>query len=190
MSQKRLPLLTQAFTCWNWKCALLSAATRSAVYIAAMSRTGLRGGLAVVLVEIGYVSLTAGIYAGMQQRALGLRPRWLGNLIVVFGVPGAAQFLDWMTHRITGAAASGSATVTVSIFTFVSALFHLYVMRSGVFITGSGRSLADDFRCIPRLIAGIILSPVAFLAAFTSRPVEAKQIQTGSALLQTGVWGD
>src|SRR5580658_9856650 len=62
----RSSLLVQAFTCWNWKCALLSATARSLVYLAAMARTGLHGGGAVVLVEIAYVTLTAGVYAGMQ----------------------------------------------------------------------------------------------------------------------------
>jgi hypothetical protein len=138
-----------------------------------MARSGPHGRLAVVLVEIAYVSLTAGVYAGMQQKALDLRTRWFGNLIVVLGVPGLAQLLDWLTHRITGAAATGRATLAVCIFAVVSALFHLHVMRNGVFLTGHGRSLLDDFRRIPRLIAGFVLRPVAFFAALTSRPTRA-----------------
>jgi hypothetical protein len=158
----------QAFTCWNWKCALLSATARSLVYLAAMARTGLRGSLAIVLVEIVYVTLTAGIYAGMQQKALRLRARWLGNLIVVLGVPGLAQALDWLTHRVTGAAAPGRAVLAVSIFAALSALFHLHVMRNGVFLTGTGRSLFDDFRRMPRLIAEFVVRPIALFVALTS----------------------
>ena len=63
----------QVYSCWNWKCALLSATARSLVYIVATIHTGLRGSLAIVLVEVAYVSLTAGIYAGMKQKALRLR---------------------------------------------------------------------------------------------------------------------
>jgi hypothetical protein len=162
------PLLRQAYSCWNWKCALLSATARSLVYLAATARTGSHGRFAVVLIEIVYVTLTAGIYAGMQQNALRLRRRWLGNLIVVFCVPGVAQLLDWTAHRIAGAAITGRATLAVSVFTVLSALFHLHVMRNGVFLTGNNRSLFDDFRRMPRLVAGFIAWPVVFLVAYTS----------------------
>jgi hypothetical protein len=84
---RRSPFLAQAFACWNWKCALLNATARSVVYLATMARMGPRGSLAVVVVEMAYVTLTAGIYAGMQQRALGFGSRLLGNVTVVFGIP-------------------------------------------------------------------------------------------------------
>src|SRR5580692_12696968 len=115
MFQTNRPLLRQSFSCWNWKCALMSAGARSLVYLAAMSRKGVKESLAVVLVEIAYVTLTAGAYAGMQQKALGLNSRLLGNLIVVLGVPGLAQALDWLVHRLSGAAATNGATLVVSI---------------------------------------------------------------------------
>ncbi len=164
------PFFARAFVCWNWKCALLSAAARSIVYLAAMVRTGLRGSLSIVLVEIAYVTLTAGLYAGMQQRALEFTSRLLGNATVVFGVPWLAQVLDWLTHRLAGAAVPGRATLAVFVFATVSALFHLHVMRRGVLLTGcSGRSLADDFRRMPRLTAGFVLSPVAFFSTLATR---------------------
>jgi hypothetical protein len=160
------PFFAQAFACWNWKCALMSAAARSMVYLAAMTRSGLKGGLSIVLVEMAYVTLTSGLYAGLQQRALGFGSRLLGNLTVVFGVPGLAQILDWITHRAAGAAAPGRATLAVCVFATVSALFHLHVMRRGAFLTGrKGRSLVDDFRRIPRLTAGFVLAPVMFFLA-------------------------
>jgi len=66
--------LRSALSCWNWKCALLSAGVRSIVYLAAMARTHSHGMLAVVMVEIMYVTMTAGIYAGLQQKALEFAP--------------------------------------------------------------------------------------------------------------------
>jgi hypothetical protein len=65
--------LAQVHSCWNWKCAVISAIARSAVSAAAMARGNRQHELGVVLVEIAYVTLTAGIYASMQQQALGLR---------------------------------------------------------------------------------------------------------------------
>ena len=169
MDSHRRSLGTQVLACWNWKCALLSATARSLVYLVAMARTGIRGSLAVVLVEVAYVTLTAGIYAGMQQKALGLRSRLLGNFLIVVGVPGLSLALDWLTHRVMGAPAPARATLAVCFFAALSALFHLHVMRNGAFLSGQGRSLFNDFRRMPRLIATFVLKPVAFMSAWLPR---------------------
>ena len=163
-------IFARALACWNWKCALLSATARSIVYLVALSRTGLHGGLSIVLVEMAYVTLTAGLYAGMQQKALGLRNRLLGNVIVVLGVPGMAQFLDWLAHRVAGAAVPNRAIFTVCAFTLISALFHLHVMRRGAFLTNRhGLSLIEDFRRMPRLILGFVVAPVILFMALAAR---------------------
>ena len=175
MTPQHRPLLAQAISCWNWKCALLSATARSLVYLAAMARTGPHGRIGVIVVELAYVTLTSGIYAGIQQKALALRSRFWGNLIIVVGVPGVAQILDWVAHRISGAAVTGKATLAVSVFATLSALFHLHVMRNGTFLTGTGRSLYNDFRRIPRLVAGFVVKPVVVLLALTSSSARAAE---------------
>jgi len=147
-------------SCWNWKCALMSATARSIVYLTAMMHSSLKSGLSIVLVEMAYVTLTAGLYAGLQQKALGLRSRMLGNLAIVVGVPGFSQLMDWVAHWATGSAAPARATVAVCIFALISALFHLHVMRRGAFLTGDeGRSLVEDFKRIPLLTVGFVVAP-------------------------------
>lgn len=174
---RRTALIASHLACWNWKCALLSATARSLVYLAATVRTGFHGRLAVVLVEVAYVTLTAGIYAGWQQRALLFRSRLLGNAVIACGVPAFAQFLDWLAHCAAGAAAPARATFAVCIFTAISALFHLYVMRRGVFLTGRGRTLLDDFRSVPRLLAGFVLKPVAAVSPASLRALQSIESQ-------------
>lgn len=148
----------QLLQMWNWKCALLSSVMRSAVYLAALARNPHAGAQAIVLVEIAYVTLTAGLWAGLQQRALHLRQRALGNLIVVVAIPLTAQGCDALAHRLAGPAVPAPATAAISLFALVSALFHLYVMRRGAFLTGTARpSLLDDLRRMPRLIADLAL---------------------------------
>jgi hypothetical protein len=169
MFPQHSPLLKQAFDYWNWKCALMSATTRSLVYLAAMAHTSLHSTLSVVLVEVGYVTLTAGVYAGIQQNALRLRSRLFGNLIVVLGVPGLAQVLDWFAHHFTHTVATGRTIQAVSLFAALSALFHLHVMRNGGFLTGRGHSLLDDFRRVPRFVAGFVLLPADLFTVRTSR---------------------
>jgi hypothetical protein len=125
---------------------------------------------------MAYVTVTAGIYAGLQQRALSFRSRPLGNLIVVLGVPGLAQALDWLAHRASGTPAPGKATLAVCVFAIVSALFHLHVMRRGVFLTGHrGGSLIDDIRRMPRLVAGLVVAPFVLLAALPGRFARAAE---------------
>lgn len=156
--------------CWHWKCALLSAAVRSMVYLAAMVRTRSHGRLSIILVEMAYVTLTAGLYAALQQRALGLRSRIFGNLVAALAVPTLAQLLDVLAHRAFGAAVPARATFAVCVFAAVSATFHVHIMRSGVLLTGErGHSLAEDFRRIPKLVAEFILAPVAIVAALAAR---------------------
>jgi len=174
-------ILAQTCAYWNWKCALLSAAVRSLVYLLAMARSGSHGKLAILAVEIAYVTLTSGIYAGMQQRALALRSRQLGNLVIALGVPALAQFLDWLAHHAVGPAAPHKALFAVCMFTLISGLFHLHIMRRGVFLTGhAGRTLADDFRRMPRLILGFILRPIALLSTLNGRI--ARSAESGIAL--------
>lgn len=137
----------------------MSAAVRSAVYAVALARGG-RESLAVITVEMGYVTLTAGFYAGLQQKALGVRRRWVGDLAIVAGVPGLSQGMDWAMHRAMGAPIPHRALATVCVFTLVSALFHRHVMRHGGFLTGdSGHSLREDFRRIPSLLVSFVLWP-------------------------------
>jgi hypothetical protein len=120
------------------------------------------------------------VYAGLQQNALRLRSRLLGNLIVVLGVPGLAQLLDWFTHHLTHTVATGRTILAVSFFAALSALFHLHVMRNGGFLTGQGHSLLDDFRRVPRFVAGFVLGPADFFTARMSRP--ARTVEPEGAL--------
>lgn len=153
----------------------MSATARSIVYLAALARSGPHKRLSIVLVEIVYVALTAGIYAGAQQKALDLGSRLLGNFTIAIAVPALSQILDWLAHRAVGAPVPLRAMVAVSIFTFVSALFHLFVMRRGVFLTNQGRSLTDDFRRIPRLLVSFVAMPAVLLTSLGNRSGSAAE---------------
>ena len=171
--------LVQTIACWNWKCALMSAIVRSLVYLIAITRSGVHGRFGVVAVEMVYVTLTAGLYAGMQQRALALRSALLGNLAIVVGVPALAQLFDWLAHRTVGPAASFRAFLVSGIFALVSAFFHLHVMRRGAFLTGhASRTLADDFRRMPRLILSFVAGPCAWLSRASARFARAAQSES------------
>lgn len=171
--------------CWNWKCALLSATARSVVYLLAMARHSDQNPLAVVLVEVVYVTLTAGLWAGLQQRALGFKRRRLGDLVVVLLVPGLAQLCDALAHALSRTTAPPRAMVAVCAFTLLSALFHLHVMRRGAFLSGKGCSLIEDFRRMPRLAAGFALQPLATVFAPMQRLIRSVE---HSVRLNRSLW--
>ena len=171
LETRRRRVLPRSWRCaWNWKCALISAVARSLVYSVAMVRSGNRQGWAVIGVEMLYVTFTAGLYAGLQQKALGLRRRWLGDVCIVLGVPVLSQVLDWLIHRMAGAPAPHRALASAAVFTLISALFHRHVMRHGTFLTGdAGHSLGDDFRKIPRLVVSFVVWPGRVLRSLPMR---------------------
>jgi hypothetical protein len=172
------PLGLQVLSCWNWKCALISATARSVVYLLALTRTGARGSIGIVLVEMAYVALTSGVYAGIQQKALGIRSRIVGNCLIVIGVPWLAQGFDWLAHRAAGAATPPKATAAVLMYATVSALFHLYVMRRGAFLTGrEGSPLGCDFRRIPWLMSGFAMTPFRLVAIGAARLNRVKGVE-------------
>ena len=118
----------------------------------------------------GVWTLTAGLYAGLQQKALGVRRRWLGDLAIVAGVPGLSQLVDWTVHKAMGAPIPHRALAIVCAFTLISALFHRHVMRRGGFLTGgSGHSLREDFRRIPQLVVSFVLWPGRALVRLRGR---------------------
>jgi hypothetical protein len=146
---------------WNWKSALMSVSVRATGYAIATAKHGWRAGVAAVLLEVIYVGSTAGFYAALQQRSLKTAPRWFGNLLIAVGVPMLAQTVDWAIHVLAGTPNLKVATLGVGVFTLLSALFHLHIMRQGAMLVGKeGRTLAEDMRSMPRLIAGFFLQPM------------------------------
>jgi hypothetical protein len=144
-----------------------------------MAHRGHAGWSGVILVEMGYVTLTSGVYAALQQRAIRIRSRVLGSLTVALGVPGLAQLLDWTAHRITSTAVAGRVTFSVCLFALISAVFHLHLMRKGMLLAGSGRSLVDDLHGIAKLILRAFLRPFAFAGAI---PSPAEGLESDAAL--------
>lgn len=168
--QRRVVMPFQWKCAWNWKCALMSATVRSLLYGVAMLRGARDARLAVMCVELIYVTLTAGIYAGLQQRALKIRRRWLGDACIVLLIPGVSQLLDWLAHKAAGAPAPTGAFTGALVFTLLSAIFHRHLMRHGTFLTGESEdSMIEDFRRIPGLLLSFLLWPGVFLRSLPAK---------------------
>jgi hypothetical protein len=144
---------------WNWKSALLSSLSRSAVFFIANLHAGSDAALGAMLTEFAYRGLTAGFYGAFTQAFRTSEPRWLATASVLFGVPALSHSIEFTVHWLRGTPDLRTSMAASVLFTLLSTLFHLHAMRRGILIVGKGgRSLASDFACLPRTVVSFVTS--------------------------------
>ncbi|MBZ5675125.1 MAG: hypothetical protein LAP61_12845 [Acidobacteriia bacterium] len=149
---------------WNWKSALLSSLSRSAVFFFTNLHAGSDAAIGAMLAEFAYRSLTAGFYGGLTQAFRAAEPRWLATLSVMFGMPVVSHTIEFTVHWLRGTPNLRASMAASVAFTLVSTLFHLHAMRRGVLIVGKGgRSLAADFASLPRTLVSFVTSGFGLL---------------------------
>jgi hypothetical protein len=151
-------------THWNWKAALITAVLRAGACMAALWHSPAHTREHFGAVEAAYVLLTSGIFSAWQQQALDVKPRRLSWAIVVLVIPLGSLAADsalhiWLDHGNMRALGIGALIATL-----VSAMFHWHVMQNGAMLVGEkSRSLADDMKRMPRLIATFVSNPIRWL---------------------------
>jgi hypothetical protein len=146
--------------CWNWKAALLSSSFRAAIFLVANLRHGWDAALGAMLAEFAYRSVAAGFYGRATQALRRIEPAWRGSLAAAVGMPAVGHLLEFLLHKTRGTPGLRTSITASVIFTIWSSLFHLYAMRRGHFIVGEGsRSLREDLRRVPQLLAGFLAAP-------------------------------
>jgi hypothetical protein len=147
--------------CWNWKSAVLSSATRAALFFSANLSAGLDAAFAAMLTEFVFRGVTAGFYGGLTQSFRHATPHWLASLTVMVLLPISTHVTEFLVHWSRGTERLTDSLAVSVVFTIVSTLFNLFAMRRGVLIVGEGRgTLLADLRQMPRLI-------VLFIGTFT-----------------------
>ena len=165
-------------THWNWKAALIAAVIRAMACVAALWHSPLHAREHFGAVEAAYVLLTAGIFSAWQQQALEVKPRRLSWFIVVLVVPlgslaGDSALHLWLDQGNTRALGIGALMVTL-----ISAMFHWHVMQNGAMLVGeNSRSLVDDLKQIPRLIATFVWNPIRWVLS-SLRPAKLPEVAT------------
>lgn len=158
----------QIISRWNWKAAMLGAILRASFYFTVYkaSKENWVVTLTAVLVEFSFRFFTSGISGSLVQSFRRARPIWLATLIVTISLPVFSHSIEFITHYAqekyfnTVFAASENnarqkAFVYSVMFSILSALFNLFVMRQGVLLVGAGRetkTLWNDLKLIPYLI--------------------------------------
>ena len=185
----------QIITRWNWKSAMLGAILRAAFYFTVYnaSKENWMVTLTAVLVEFSFRFFTSGISGALVQSFRRAQPIWLATLIVSISLPIFSHTVEFITHysqekyfNTVFAASENNArqkAFAVSVlFSILSALFNLFIMRHGVLLVGAGnetKSFLNDLKHIPYLI----LEFVTFL------PIQMINfIKSGKALAAIGMF--
>ena len=149
--------ITSLIRRWNWKSALLSSVFRAAIFFFANLTAGWRAAVAAMSVELLYRGITAGFFGALTQTFRRARPMWIATVTALILLPALSQSLEFAVHLLRGTPKLAVSIISSVIFTALSTLFHLYAMRRGVLVVGPEcRSLAADFRSMPRIIGGFL----------------------------------
>lgn len=162
----------QMITRWNWKSALIGAIVRSSFYFTVYkaSKESWAVTLTAVGVELAFRFLTTGVGGAVVQSFRRATPEWAATLIISISLPTVMHLIEFFTHYIQEkyyaeifAASENSArqkTFAISVlFSVVSAMFNLYLMRRGVLLVGAGeetQTLWNDFKKIPFMISEFV----------------------------------
>ena len=137
---------------WNWKAALLGAILRASFYFTVYkaSKENWLVTMTAVGVELLFRFLTSGISGALVQSFRRARPVWMATLLVSISLPIFSHSVEFFTHyaqekyfsTIFAAAENNARQKAFAIsvlFSVLSALFNLFMMRHGVLLVGRGR---------------------------------------------------
>jgi hypothetical protein len=185
----------QIITRWNWKSALIGAILRASFYFTVYkaSKENWAVTMTAVLVELSFRFFTSGISGSIVQSFRRATPVWLATLIVTITLPIFSHTIEYVTHyaqenyfNSVFAASENNArqkAFAISVmFSILSALFNLFVMRHGVMLVGAGeetKSLWSDLKRIPLLI-------VEFVTFLPNEILSA--VRAGKLLIAVGIF--
>ena len=157
---------------WNWKSALLGATLRASFYFTVYkaSKESWLVTFTAVLLELAFRLFTSGISGSLVQSFRRATPAWLATLIVTISLPIFSHTIEYVTHysqerffsSVFPASENNARQKAFAIsvlFSVLSALFNLFIMRHGVLLVGAGsetKSFWSDMKRSPFLIAEFV----------------------------------
>lgn len=172
---------------WNWKAALLGAILRASFYFTVYkaSKENWLVTMTAVGVELLFRFLTSGISGALVQSFRRARPVWMATLLVSISLPIFSHSVEFFTHyaqekyfsTIFAAAENNARQKAFAIsvlFSVLSALFNLFMMRHGVLLVGAGdetNTLWNDIKKIPQLVLEFITYLPLKIINFLSRKI-------------------
>ncbi len=162
----------QMITRWNWKAALLGALLRATFYFTVYkaSKESWLVTLTAMMVEFSFRFFSSGISGALVQSFRRATPVWLATSIVTISLPIFSHSIEFMTHyaqekyfsNVFAAAENNARQKAFAIsvlFSILSAMFNIFMMRHGVLLVGAGqetKSFWSDLKKIPYLVVEFI----------------------------------
>lgn len=138
---------------WNWKSALMSSLLRAGVFFGVNLGAGWRPALAAMLTEFVFRALTAGWYGSITQAFRRVQPWWRAVAVLAPTLLVAQHSLELLVHWMRGTPRLAASIGASILFTFLSTVVNLALMRNGRFVVGAGgSSLLEDLASLPTLV--------------------------------------
>jgi hypothetical protein len=136
---------------WNWKAAALSGIMRGLIYFFTHISLGWRAALSAMSLEFLFRVFNSGATSSVSQAFRTAQPHWLANTIVMIGFPAYAHTFEYILHTINGDRNVNKSIVVSIIFSALSAIFNLHVMRRGTLLVKDTeqKSFWSDLKQMP-----------------------------------------
>jgi hypothetical protein len=146
---------------FNSKAALLSAIFRGAIFLAASIKSHHAGRSGAALAEAVYGATCSGFFGTLAQALRFATPQWQAQLVLAGIFPVLFQIGDYCFHSALEGHVIRSGMIASAVFTALSALFNLYVMRRGTLLVGDeGKPFYHDLGTLPKLALFFVISGV------------------------------
>jgi hypothetical protein len=150
---------------------MFSSTFRAVLFLCANLTAGWRAATGAMLAEFLYRAVTAGFYGAITQAFRDAEPAWAAAVCAVVLVPAVSHSLELTLHLLRGTPRILTSLIASICFTIVSTLFNWYAMRRGALVVGDdGRSVRDDLKRMPRLIADAVAAGPLALYRWMRRP--------------------
>lgn len=149
---------------WNWKAALVSAVSRSLIFLVANLPAGIDAALGAMCVEFAFRAGAAGFFGAMTQAFAALRRPRLATVGALAVVPAVAHAAEFLVHSAAGTPQLAASIAGSLAFSLLTTAFNLHAMRHGALIVGAGsRPLSEDLRRAPALAGSLVLAAIALV---------------------------
>lgn len=158
----------QIITRWNWKSALVGSCVRASFYFSVYwaSRESWLVTLTAVFVELCFRFITTGMAGAVVQSFRKAKPQWAATAVISIMLPAITHIIEFFTHYVQETYYSNifpasenrarlKAFAISVLFSVISAMFNIYIMRRGVMLVGAGeetRTLWSDIKSMPVLV--------------------------------------
>jgi hypothetical protein len=171
---------------WNWKAALLGAMLRASFYVSVYkaNNQNWRAAMAAAGVEFSFRFLTSGASGALVQSFRRATPVWLATLIITISLPTISHTIEYFTHyaqeryfsAVIPASTNNSRQIAFAVsvlFSVLSAMFNIFIMRHGVLLVGAGnetKSFWSDIKQFPYLIVKFVsFLPIEIINSIKNR---------------------